>query len=937
MATWVTIPSHMQLSCDSFTVGTNFGGGRSGASAKIRTGITLDVTKAGIPIGQFVNGIEIDGLSVQIGDLIELSSETCSNFPVALDDYAMNFHYPNRGFVGYVTNISIRADTGLSVIDLTLGDEAWKWSQYIMFPIAFNINDATKLLTFNEIRQRGYTTMEIVSCFEEILDKQGHSKSDFSVSRTGFADRIADPKTTSFTSGTIFQAFEELIANVFGTAVHIYSGGAGDIQLRRVVTDENSLSAITIDKTNIISNNIEIKSSDKKVDVVCAFGDRCKYYLGDGKIDNELVPDWDWWMDGYFLVVDIASGLPAMFTPSNTTSFVHVNPFNIACVVNANGTVQFVDPTDPPAGALTFVYESGSIEDTAYPSYIRYLSVLRTSQISKYLFVRSYAQDAIISEMEGINRPLHDFRFRRWRLKDNQPKSLVYNVHASPYCIGIEQAYYDNTYFPRRLNPDGSVKEFAGDPANLNTIGARVYVNTIGGNETYRALISPQFMNSSTHKIVQERLKPGLLLDASSGENEALYEKIPNPNVQGEYVEDPSVATQPIFVKYDLINNLAARGRDGVLASITNQVTYSAERVQAEGGVNQANTAYQSNRINVMTTSTLDSSTYKVENPEALNNTVGGFYDSWRPNAGLETDTQFEVENFFSPFLLDSNGEVFGEAGAKLRWYYPIRHGLTMAVDWIKRQNIAPIYDSMMKKVSYQQAQSPVGIPRMEMFGFVMYEDRPEVESRQTLANLSSYYWRQVRSALVYSRTHSSPNDNTMIVTGENAMYERQLGGFYNYDTDVVLGSEFERIAFYRTTDLGIASIFGIANTSVNIAGHHMVVLKVPLFNATYRFNQLATDFVHGRIPSGKVQYYERGDIYPELNGNNIGVYSVTHNIENGWTVDVTYGGGIPRLRDMFERQERVEGIMKSVLVTQSANKTISLIGVDRYNRQAKG
>lgn len=937
MATWATIPSHMQLSCDSFTVGTNFGGGRSGANAKLRTGITLDVTKAGIPIGQLSDGIEIDGLSLKIGDLIELNSTTCSNYPALLDDYPNNLQYPNRGFVGYVTNISIRADTGLSVIDISLGDEIWKWSQYAMYPIAFNINDATKMLSFNEIRQNGYTTMEIVSYLEELLDRQGHSKSEFSVSRTGFADRVADPKVTSFTSGTIFQAFEELISNVFGSAVQIYSGGAGDIQLRRVATDENTLAGITIDKNKIISNNIEVKSSDKKVDVVLAFGDRCKYYLGDGKIDNELVPDWDWWMDGYFIVIDIASGQPAMFVPKDQTGFVHVNPFNMACVVNSNGTVQYVDPTDPPPNAVTFVYGDGSIADNEYPSYIRYLNVFRTSQISQYVFVRSYAMDAILSEMENILRPIHDFRFKRWRLKDAQPKTLMENVHTSPYSIGTSSDYYDNQFFPRRIGRNGVVKDYNGDPANLNTNGARVYINRAGGNETYKALISPQFINSSTHKIVQERLKPGVLLDGSSGENEDLYESIPNPNMQGQDLEDPNIATQPIFVKYDLVNNAAARGNNGMLQAVTNNVTFSAERVQAEGGVNQANTAYQTNRISILTTSNFDSSGFKVENPDATSNTIGGFFDSWRPNAGLETDSTYEIESFFSPFMLDSNGEVIGEGGQKLRWFYPMRHGRVIAIDWVKRQNHAPIYDSQMKIVNYHQVNSPIGFPRIEMFGFVMYEDRPELEPKSVLANLGSYYWTYVRSALKYSRTNASPNENTLVISGENALFERQLGGYYDYDTDVVLGDEYERIAFYRTTDLGISSVHGIANTTVNLAGNHMVVLKVPLFNATYRFNQLARDFVHGRIPSGRVQYYERHDISPELNGQNIGVYSVTHNIENGWTVDVTYGGGIPRLRDMFDRQERIEGIMRSVLVTQSANKTISLIGVDRYRRREKG
>lgn len=929
---FATIPEHMSLLCDSMTLATNYSSGRSSATIKIRTGITLDVTKASFPIGEYIDGVQIDGLSVRIGDLIEVSSKTCGNFPELLDDVPLNQKYPNSGFIGYVSNISVRADANQSVIDVALSDETWKWAQYIMLPLALNINDATKLITVNEIKQNGYTTLEILSLFEEILERQGYSKSNFIFTRTGFSDRVADPKVTSFTSSNVFQAFEELINNVYGNAVHIYSAGAGDMQLRKVETDENILRSITIDKNNIISNDIEIKSGDKKIETVIAFGDRVKYFVGDGKIDNEMVPDWDWWMDGYYLVIDKATGQPAMYKPEGSNGFIYVNPFWINIIINSNGTVKFGDPTNPSADSITFKYGDGLYNDDNYPSYTKYLGILATHIVSNYLFVRPYSMDAVLCEYENIQRPMHDARFKRWRLKNSQPNFMQENVHANVYSIGQTSVYYDSEMFPRRLNNVGMPKDYCGDPARLNERGATVFKNIVGGNETYTTLISPQFINSATHKIVQQRLKPGMLIDASSGNNDGYYEDIPNPYRQNEVIEETAAASSPIFLKYDLIVNNVKKANIGELSNPGSKTAYTAERIQVDGSLSPSNTGFLSNKIVLITTSTLDYSSFLNQNLPALPQNIGELKDSWRPFSGFETDNNedYLVNDYFSPYLTDETGEIIGENAQKLKWYYPIKHGKVEAIEWIKRQNLYPILDKQLKTISYAQVPAALGIPRIELYGFVQYMDRPELESKEILSDIYSYYWQNIRSTLIYSKGNGSFNENSYVLTGENALFERQIGGYYDYDSSIYVGSHNERIAFYKGNQLGISTIFGIQNTSINVAGNYLIVLKFPLFNARARFEDIAKDYIHGRIPAGKVSYYERTDIRPELSGENIGIYSVSHNLSNGWTVEVTYGGGIPRLKDIFEQQERMGGVLRSVLAETSRNKTVNMIGSNR-------
>jgi len=217
MADWAQIPDHMHMSCNSFSVGNAFGSGRgrSNATITLHTGVKLDVTNVGTAIGEMATAIEdvpeLPGLRIRVGDLISVSSEgrpgipACSNFPAALNDYFGNTYYPNMGFVGYVTNISLEADQSSpsSQITIRLEDESWKWSQYFILPIIFNRNDATKPIAYaGEQNSRRYSARKIVRFLDRLLNEYGHSSFNFSYS--ALPERLPDPDNLKAFSGTIW-------------------------------------------------------------------------------------------------------------------------------------------------------------------------------------------------------------------------------------------------------------------------------------------------------------------------------------------------------------------------------------------------------------------------------------------------------------------------------------------------------------------------------------------------------------------------------------------------------------------------------------------------------------------------------------------------------------------------------------------------------------
>jgi len=288
----------------------------------------------------------------------------------------------------------------------------------------------------------------------------------------------------------------------------------------------------------------------------------------------------------------------------------------------------------------------------------------------------------------------------------------------------------------------------------------------------------------------------------------------------------------------------------------------------------------------------------------------------------------------------DAVGPIQSEnQGQPLRWYYPLRHGRYGVESVIPHQDEYPIYHDTDELVGWAKGAVPFGIPRIEFYGWVYYEDKPEMEPAAVLANLDSYYWRNIRCCMRYPETTITGKNILVISQSNNQIMERQVGGTFDYENmpdgslDAATNDKYERVTYYRSKELGTALSASIQNQSQQVLGSHVISFKFPLYNAQYRFSQKADDFVVGRIPAAQTTYYERADIKPEAGGNNIGVFAVEHVLDGGWTVRVTHGGGVPNLRDLYEDQQKAKGYINDVIQAQSKNKLVTMTGVEAYSR----
>lgn len=911
--------NNIVMTCHSITFANSGidGGGMTRASITLAASNDLNPTNVGDPLYYLEDGLSFAGRTLRIGDTILVNHNTCSNYPSELPD-----------FLGYISSINPVTQDMNSVVNIELRDERWKWSQ-IFLPV-LTINQGQKPLsnkdgrpdTYGSAKDKEMTVWEIIDFVTRIV-RNFHPNFSFYVNT--LPDRQIGEITTG---GNAYTFLLGLITRYYGTKYQFYSNGAGHLEIIEVETNRSKLRQFKVDTHNLIVNNMSLASSpEEDVDMIFCVGANKQYYVGDGEYDNELVPDWDWWNDGRILVIDKKTYTPALYQDSSG-KYQLVNPFDFGINLSNPDNPIFLGPGAMPSQSNKIIVFREFFEQ--YPTFQEYNQRLNKPEnsytgsiemggifITKFAYGTTFAMDCLLRPT-AINEPLHNGRFRRFRLKDSTPRHFVYQDADGMFRHGV---YYDRrsgsnhdfTGFDSGYGfwidvRDG--KKFPGDPADLNfrvlsgmddvqdpILFDRYMVQNKDAYCGYKVIILDQFLNNASYEIKMMRQKPGTFLTGIDSPNDLTEKFLPIPDEEDptELKEGPSLG--PIVVRYDLV---AGKKVFGHSHSFAEKVRVNNFRI-----VNGNRILFDEPQI--FMSDQIDEKFMRSLYQSQLNGMVEGHYD----------------ENIY-----DDNGLDTGKD-----WYYPFsigkdraRVGLVPKVDYpVKSIDIITKDGVREEETKYEMAKTsyPLAIPRIEIYCFVQYVDFPEREKNELLGNiLTSAYWRDIKTLYQYP-------ENVQSLSGKKIMFDyrddivHQVGGMFDYTGDRQLDvNKYEIIAFYDNANFNIAEDFDTGDQNLLGYGQKKTIIAFQLRNDKYKFMRDVYTRVNNFVPKGYAQYYNRC-IMPEKNNTNVFISSVTHNLGDRWTVDVSYGGSMPNVRRLFDDTQKLEARIYTIM-EDTKNKNVT-------------
>lgn len=903
--------NNIVMTCNNITFANSGvdGGGQTRASVTLAGKTDLDPANTGQPISYVENGLTFNGLTLKIGDKITLNSNTSTNYPDSLPT-----------FVGYITSIAPTTQDMNSVVNLELRDEKWKWSQ-ISLP-SLILNQGQKPLTNKDGRPSTEGTaadkeMTIHEMLAFVADFVRNFHNDFNFDFASLPNRQVGEVTMN---GNAYAFILRLITQFYGTMYQFYSPKAGELKIVRVETRRSRLAQFRVDKKNLISNNMVLAAApDEDIDVLFCVGANRQYYVGDGAFDNELVPDWDWWNDARILIIDKKTFTPALYK-DGSGNFQLVNPFDFAINTSDPDNPVFLGPGTAVSDNIIVFREFFE----TYPTYWEYKQRMNNPKNTetvnvdgfqtailavKWAASTTFAFDAML-RANALTEPLHNGRFRRFRLKDYTPRHYVYQTSTGQFAHGY---FYDTDIYPNLG------KALPGDPMNLNArvlaglndvqdpiLFDRYKVQDVDAYGGYKVVIMDTFLNNASHEIRLMRQKPGTFLTGVHSPSDMTNNFLPIPDDADITRPKEASSLGPIVIKYDLV---AGKRRPG------NNTDVFAEKVRANGFTIVSGNRILFNEpqvfISDMINESLIKSLYDAQSDEELNN-LHAFYDpKIYDNNGLDTGKEwykmFAIGNQRAPY----------PAVRKIK--YEVRSRDVVTKDGTKQETEL-----------YQLADSsyPLAIPRIELYGFVQYVDFPEREKHELLANIhESAYWNHVKYLIQYPENISELNKRKVVFEyRDDIVY--QTGGYYTYTGDRQEDRDkFEIIAFYDDVNINIAEDFDSGDQNLMGYGQKKTLIAFQLRNDKYKFTRDAELRVGNLVPKGDARYFNRDDIFPEDNGQNMFISSVTHNLANGWQVDISYGGSAPTMRRLYEDSIKLNaGIYNVMEDTKNRNMTALLV-----------